>query len=490
MKSEPQEDAADGMRRHEELDNLNDMRNNVSLALPYEKLGDDACIDIGKFLESNNVFCLYLDLRGNSITPKGGKLLGEGLLFNDVLQSVCLKWNTIGRDPKVIEEWCKALQNNKTLGTLDLRNNRICAEGAKYLGELIKVNTALVEIDLSWNDFGEEGGLHILEGMRHNSTVMDLQLTGCKVGDQVVKEIALIIRQSRAAVSYKVSQGNYCIARPPGALPAPEGISEIKPSTPNDRPWTRESTVTKGTFGTFGSTLTTMSESTPIDYNMEALDTSSFLNDPGRLVHENIDDTEVRAVICGDKQWMKAGHTSDTCKALMMKLMKLERTLLLPEEKLFFHEIRIIMDVLRRDAMAYNQKRVSIEENERIRIIQFLESEMEFVTQIQKYEEDLQKLVGHREKLVRKIRSAAPDKTEAEGELLRIRRESALIMEQVVARADEGRKGLAEILDDHKILQRELDISQKELDNLVKENHDLKRSLKSFQHDVSKIVMS
>merc|ERR1712137_687951 len=56
----------------------------------------------------------------------------------------------------------------------------------------------------SWNDFGLDGGLHILEGLKHNTILVDCQLSGSKCGEDTVHEVAFLLRRNRSAAAYKV----------------------------------------------------------------------------------------------------------------------------------------------------------------------------------------------------------------------------------------------------------------------------------------------
>ncbi|CAF1446276.1 unnamed protein product, partial [Didymodactylos carnosus] len=46
---------------------------------------------------------------------------------------------------------------NKTLTQLSLQGNQICAQGGEVLGEALKVNPILDQLDLSWNQISVRG---------------------------------------------------------------------------------------------------------------------------------------------------------------------------------------------------------------------------------------------------------------------------------------------------------------------------------------------
>ena len=62
----------------------------------------------------------------------------------------------------------RALYNSYFYSTIDLHNNNIGAEGAKYVAEALKVNTSLTKINLSYNNIGDEGKQALREVWNHN----------------------------------------------------------------------------------------------------------------------------------------------------------------------------------------------------------------------------------------------------------------------------------------------------------------------------------
>merc|ERR1719420_1007554 len=79
-------------------------------------------------------------------------------------------------------------------------------------------------MDLSWNDFGVDGGSALLEGLKHNSTVIDCQLSGSKVGEETLHEVAFLLRRNRAAAAYKASP-NDPGAKAAAAAPETSGLA-------------------------------------------------------------------------------------------------------------------------------------------------------------------------------------------------------------------------------------------------------------------------
>jgi len=57
---------------------------------------------------------------------------------------------------------------NTSLTKINLFNNNIGAEGAKYVAEALKVNTSLTKINLNRNNIGAEGERLLREAWKHS----------------------------------------------------------------------------------------------------------------------------------------------------------------------------------------------------------------------------------------------------------------------------------------------------------------------------------
>merc|ERR1712048_310605 len=68
---------------------------------------------------------------------------------------------------------------------------------------MLTANTTISHLDLSWNDLGVDGGVALLDGLKHNSSVIDCQLSGSKIGEETLHEVAFLLKRNRAAAAYK-----------------------------------------------------------------------------------------------------------------------------------------------------------------------------------------------------------------------------------------------------------------------------------------------
>eukprot|EP00435_Cladocopium_sp_Y103_P016880 s1665_g4.t1 len=78
----------------------------------------------------------------------------------------------------------EALKVNVTLTNLDLRENNIGTAGAQALGEALKVNNTLTNLYLWQNDIGAAGALALAAGLRQNRGLDMLVLSRSSVGDE------------------------------------------------------------------------------------------------------------------------------------------------------------------------------------------------------------------------------------------------------------------------------------------------------------------
>lgn len=67
-------------------------------------------------------------------------------------------------------------QRNRSLQSINLRFNNIGDAGAVALGDSLKFNTTLLEMDLGGNAIGEEGGEALAHGLMEMNALTKLNL--------------------------------------------------------------------------------------------------------------------------------------------------------------------------------------------------------------------------------------------------------------------------------------------------------------------------
>jgi Ran GTPase-activating protein (RanGAP) involved in mRNA processing and transport len=125
----------------------------------------------------NNRQCINLKLVANQITASGASILADALFNNKTLKRLSL-WNNQVRD-KGVQSLSNALSMNEcSLIKLDLSQNDITDEGAKYLAQMLKTNRILTHLSLSNNKISDNGVKFLTDALQNrNNTLEALSLT-------------------------------------------------------------------------------------------------------------------------------------------------------------------------------------------------------------------------------------------------------------------------------------------------------------------------
>eukprot|EP00828_Plagiopyla_frontata_P044629 TRINITY_DN7344_c0_g1_i1.p1 TRINITY_DN7344_c0_g1~~TRINITY_DN7344_c0_g1_i1.p1 ORF type:complete len:230 (-),score=47.93 TRINITY_DN7344_c0_g1_i1:114-803(-) len=110
------------------------------LSLKYCGIDENGAVYLQQILAYINSKLLKLKLQGNVLKNKGIYDLFSGLEVNDSLQRINISDNQFGEDPKVnvIEQICKVMRTNTTLGAYNFRYNGIYDEAARKFLEVVK----------------------------------------------------------------------------------------------------------------------------------------------------------------------------------------------------------------------------------------------------------------------------------------------------------------------------------------------------------------
>merc|ERR1719487_2755932 len=137
--------------------------------------------------------------------------LAKALKQNFTLESLTLKHNRIGDFGEAgLGSLCRALADNRTLRHLDLRHAGLQGVAAATpIGEMLKSNSRLSHLELSWNPLDPAGGQVLYEYMHINTTLFDCQLTGCGISDETLLSIAQLLHRNRKAKNADLQAGPY-----------------------------------------------------------------------------------------------------------------------------------------------------------------------------------------------------------------------------------------------------------------------------------------
>jgi Ran GTPase-activating protein (RanGAP) involved in mRNA processing and transport len=120
---------------------------------------------------------------------------------NTVLQHLSLRHSRLRSGG--LAEIAPALYRNTSIKTLDLSNNGLVdIESANVLRELLRRNKTITRLSLDWNAFGRNAAAarSIFEGVRNNTTLQTLDLSGCGLDDRSISVLANAMHIRRASM--------------------------------------------------------------------------------------------------------------------------------------------------------------------------------------------------------------------------------------------------------------------------------------------------
>ncbi|KAF9194263.1 hypothetical protein BGZ51_000423 [Haplosporangium sp. Z 767] len=157
-------------------------------------LGSEGCTLIAESVRFNRyLHSLSLDM--NEMGPKGAKAIAAALVSNRHLTYLYIPHNAIGDEGLV--DICESLKRNKTIAGLDLEFNHIgqgqSEVGMRALGQVLKTDTVLREINLSFNIFTGSAIQAFMEGVSVNTTLESILLTNCCISTEGATAIATVL---------------------------------------------------------------------------------------------------------------------------------------------------------------------------------------------------------------------------------------------------------------------------------------------------------
>ena len=134
----------------------------------------------------------------------GGEALGDMLRSNHTLTELDLSWNSIRLESAIAI--AVALEKNTTLKTLLLGYNSFGDMPSQVLGRTLKTNTGLTVLDLEYNSITPKAATVLANAISFNGTLLKLNINGNilgKIGAQAL--VAAIQRSSRENRALQVS---------------------------------------------------------------------------------------------------------------------------------------------------------------------------------------------------------------------------------------------------------------------------------------------
>jgi len=123
----------------------------------------------------SNEDIIELDITDNAIGPQGAKYIAQALKLNETLEILNLSENRI--QSFGIKLICASLLVNSTLTTLNLSGNGLRDRDAPFIATVLRKNSSIVDLDLSHNEFGDKSGSFFGQTLWKNKTLRRIDLS-------------------------------------------------------------------------------------------------------------------------------------------------------------------------------------------------------------------------------------------------------------------------------------------------------------------------
>lgn len=127
----------------------------TNLHLSRAAIKDEDGKDVAKILYNNTVL-RKLELEGNNLGPHTAKVFASALRINKTLQYLDLESNQLvgdGDDFQSMMELISALEENDTLISLNIANNKLDQTIGQHIRQMLTKNTSLIDLEIGFNSF-------------------------------------------------------------------------------------------------------------------------------------------------------------------------------------------------------------------------------------------------------------------------------------------------------------------------------------------------
>lgn len=152
--------------------NLDNIKINLSFNPDYDLVTYCQCYSKNyyNYNISEDELNLYLD----NIKINNNLSLGDVLKTNSTLTEISLSWNYLNNDD--IKDICEGLRANTSLNSLSLSNNEIDDKGINYINEVLKVNKTLNILNLKGNYIFDTAKQSLVDTLKNNTSLTELDL--------------------------------------------------------------------------------------------------------------------------------------------------------------------------------------------------------------------------------------------------------------------------------------------------------------------------
>lgn len=148
---------------------------------------------------NNNVMMKCIDMRGCNVSKTDIDIVSlVRLLLRESphVTTVDLSW--IGLGDEKAAGLCRAIQSTPSVREVILSGNELGkGDSSGYIGEFLRTNKSVVKLSLGANTLGKVAAESLARGLRENSTLEELDLWNCSIGDEVGAQILESARYSK-----------------------------------------------------------------------------------------------------------------------------------------------------------------------------------------------------------------------------------------------------------------------------------------------------
>lgn len=148
-----------------------------------------------------------VDLSYYCVDPRNIRAMAKALRYNRTVESFCLKDNFLTVDAAY--HLGEMLSTNSTLVELNLEGCRIGPEGARRLFSGIIGNRNLSVLDLSRNDLDEAGGEHFAEALFRGAGIKEINLRKNNLGSKTAAALAVAFETHNKLIHIDLSWNNF-----------------------------------------------------------------------------------------------------------------------------------------------------------------------------------------------------------------------------------------------------------------------------------------
>uniref|UniRef100_A0A7S3LPK0 non-specific serine/threonine protein kinase n=1 Tax=Aplanochytrium stocchinoi TaxID=215587 RepID=A0A7S3LPK0_9STRA len=143
-------------------------------------------------LRDGNNSLQWLFMHNNCIQEEAAESIAEMLRNNTTLTEIGLSYNLLGCNG--VTRISRALHTNSTLRYLHLEDNSIEDDGADALAEMLRVNNTLTHLMLCYNKITCLGASYLAQALKQNDTLFLLFMSQNHIRDEGAEELAIMLR--------------------------------------------------------------------------------------------------------------------------------------------------------------------------------------------------------------------------------------------------------------------------------------------------------